>query len=192
MIRRLSCFIFAMAIPPLFSQTGDVEKGKFSIESSGCLTCHRIEEKGSRTGRNLSEIGDKRNTERLRLAIVEPDAEVLRENRYVDVVLKDGTTVKGRILNHDAMSVQLIDAKENLRSFQTSAIRGYRILTKGLMPSYFRQIVGRPSVRYRRVPEFAEGNRSALTRGANTPCALHERCLSLLVARGIAAGTDHL
>ena len=33
---------------------------------------------------------------------------MLPENRYVEVTLKDGSTVKGRILNHDAMSVQSI------------------------------------------------------------------------------------
>jgi len=60
----------------------------------------------------------------------------LPENRFVSVELKDGTTVRGRLLNHDAMSVQLIDAKEQLRSFQTANMRGYTILTKGLMPSF--------------------------------------------------------
>ena len=65
-----------------------------------------------------------------------PDEEVLPENRFVSVVLKDGSTVRGRLLNHDALSVQMIDPKEQLRSFQTADIRGYTILTKGLMPSF--------------------------------------------------------
>lgn len=129
-----SACVVALAAAPLFAQSGDVAKGKALVESSGCLGCHRIGDKGSRTGPDLSEIGDKRDPEKLKTSIVDPDAEVLPENRYVSVVLKDGTTVKGRILNHDAMSVQLIDTKENLRSFLTSAIRGYTILTKGLMP----------------------------------------------------------
>jgi len=104
------------------------------VESSGCLGCHRIGENGSRTGPNLSEIGDKRSAEQLKTSITDPDAEVLPENRFVAVTLKDGSTVRGRILNHDAMSVQLIDDKQNLRSFLTANIRGYTILTKGLMP----------------------------------------------------------
>jgi len=93
-----------------------------------------IGENGSRTGPNLSEIGDKRSAEQLKTSITDPDAEVLPENRFVAVTLKDGSTVRGRILNHDAMSVQLIDDKQNLRSFLTANIRGYTILTKGLMP----------------------------------------------------------
>jgi putative heme-binding domain-containing protein len=115
---------------------GNTASGKALVESNGCLTCHRINNEGSRMGPDLSTIGSKRSPERLKAAIVAPDEEVLPENRLVEVVLKDGTTVKGRILNHDALSVQLIDSNEQLRSFQTSQMRGYTILTKGVMPSY--------------------------------------------------------
>jgi quinoprotein glucose dehydrogenase len=133
LVKRAAC-VLALAATPLFAQSGDAAKGKALVESSGCLGCHRIGEKGSRTGPDLSEIGDKRSADKLKTSITDPDEEVLPENRYVSVVLKDGSTVKGRILNHDAMSVQLIDTKQDLRSFLTSNIRGYTILTKGLMP----------------------------------------------------------
>lgn len=115
-------------------QSGDAAKGKAVVESSGCLGCHRVGDKGSRTGPDLSEIGDKRSAEQLKTSITDPDAEILPENRFVVVTLKDGSTVRGRILNHDAISVQLIDTKQDLRSFLTANIRGYTILTKGLMP----------------------------------------------------------
>jgi putative heme-binding domain-containing protein len=87
-------------------------------------------------GPNLSGIGSRRTAERLQRSLVAPDEEVLPENRFVQVVLKDGTTIRGKLLNHDAMSVQLLDMKEQLRSFQTTEFRGYTILTKGLMPSF--------------------------------------------------------
>jgi putative heme-binding domain-containing protein len=128
--------VLALAAAPLFAQGGEVAKGEALVESSGCRNCHRINDKGSRMGPNLSGIGDKRTAQQLQRSIVAPDEEVLPENRFVSVVLKDGTTVKGRLLNHDAISVQLIDSKEQLRSFQTSAMRGYTILLKGLMPSF--------------------------------------------------------
>lgn len=120
----------------LFGQTGDPVKGRDLVASSGCLNCHRIGDAGSRVGPNLSEIGDRRTPERLQRSIVAPDEEVLPENRFVSVALKNGSTVRGRLLNHDALSVQLIDAKEQLRSFQTSEMQNYTILTKGLMPSF--------------------------------------------------------
>lgn len=133
LVKRTAC-VLSLAAAPLFAQSGDAAKGKAVVESSGCLRCHRIGENGSRTGPNLSEIGDKRSAEQLKTSITDPDAEVLPENRFVVVTMKDGSTVRGRILNHDAISVQLIDGKQNLRSFLTANIRGYTILTKGLMP----------------------------------------------------------
>lgn len=132
--------IVMLAASPLLAQSGDAAKGKELYASNGCATCHRIGEEGSRMGPDLTDIGDRRTPDRLEKSIVAPDDEVLPENRMVVVTLKDGTEVKGRILNHDAMSVQLIDAKEDLRSFETSKIRGYTILTKGLMPSYEKKL----------------------------------------------------
>lgn len=120
----------------MWAQAGEAVKGKALVESNGCYNCHRIGDTGSRVGPNLSDIGDRRTAERLQRSLVAPDEEVLPENRYVSVTLKDGTTVRGRLLNHDALSVQLLDSKEQLRSIQMGEMRGYTILTKGLMPSF--------------------------------------------------------
>jgi putative heme-binding domain-containing protein len=128
--------VLALGAAQLSAQSGDAAKGKALVESSGCLNCHRIGDTGSRMGPNLSDIGDRRTPDRLQRSILTPDEEVLPENRFVAVTLKDGTVVKGRLLNHDALSVQLIDAKEQLRSFETRNIKGYEILTRGLMPSF--------------------------------------------------------
>ena len=125
-----------LAGPALPADNGDAVKGKALVVSSGCLNCHRIEQTGSRVGPNLSDIGRRRTAEQLQRSLIAPDEEVLPENRWVNVVMKDGTAIKGRLLNHDTTSVQLIDIKEQLRSFSTAEIRGYEILTKGLMPSF--------------------------------------------------------
>jgi len=44
-------------------------------------------------------------------------------------------TVTGRLLNQDAISVQLITPKEELKSYLRSNIRDFAVLDKGLMPS---------------------------------------------------------
>ena len=137
---RTGAWVLALAAAPLFAQGGDAAKGQALAESSGCLNCHRAGDKGSRMGPNFSNIGERRAPERLQRSIVAPDEEVLPENRFVDVSLKDGTIIRGRLLNHDALSVQLIDSKEQLRSFQTANLREYTILDKGLMPSYEKRL----------------------------------------------------
>ena len=114
---------------------GDASRGKALVESSGCFDCHRIGDRGSRVGPNLSDIGSRRTPVRLQQALVAPDEEVLPENRFVRVVTKDGGTITGKLLNQDAISVQLINPKEELKSYLRANLREYTILDKGLMPS---------------------------------------------------------
>jgi quinoprotein glucose dehydrogenase len=124
------------AIALLNGQGGSADRGKQLFQSNGCANCHRVGDSGSRLGPNLTDIGDRREADRLQKAIVTPDDEVLPENRFVEITMKDGSAVKGRLLNHDAFSVQFLDAKEQLRSIQTSQMKGYKILTTSAMPSF--------------------------------------------------------
>ena len=114
---------------------GDAGRGKALVESSGCFDCHRIDDRGSRLGPNLSSIGSRRTPVRLRQALVAPDEEVVPDNRFVRIVTKDGTTVTGKLLNQDATSVQMMNPKEELKTYLRANIREYTIIDKGLMPS---------------------------------------------------------
>ena len=114
---------------------GDAGRGAALVESSGCFDCHRIQDRGSRLGPNLSSIGNRRTPVRLRQALVAPDEEVVPDNRFVKVVTKDGTTVTGKLLNQDAISVQMMNPKEELKTYLRANVREVTILDKGLMPS---------------------------------------------------------
>jgi putative heme-binding domain-containing protein len=114
---------------------GDAGRGTALVESSGCFDCHRIDERGSRLGPNLSRIGSRRTPVRLRQALVAPDEEVVPDNRFVRIVTKDGATITGKLLNQDAISVQMMNPKEELKTYLRADIREYTILDKGLMPS---------------------------------------------------------
>jgi len=105
------------------------------MESQGCFDCHRVRDRGSRLGPDLSDIGSRRTPDRLRHALVAPDEEVIPENRFVRLVTKDGVTITGRLLNQDAFSVQLITSKEELKTYVRMGLREYAIVDKGLMPS---------------------------------------------------------
>ena len=119
------------------SAPGNALQGKAIFEGKGkCLDCHRVQDKGSRLGPDLTEIGASRRLIELERSILEPDAEILPTNRFVRVVTSDGTTITGRLLNQDIFSVQLIDSKEQLRSFQRSSLREFSFLDKSTMPSY--------------------------------------------------------
>jgi putative heme-binding domain-containing protein len=113
----------------------DASRGKALLESSGCFDCHRIADRGSRLGPDLSDIGNRRTPDRLQRALLDPDEEVFVENRFVRFVTTDGATITGRVLNQDAISVQLINPKEELKTYLRANLREYTILDKGLMPS---------------------------------------------------------
>lgn len=116
--------------------TGDATRGKSIFEGKGaCATCHRVKGDGSRVGPDLSRIGQLRRTIELEQSLVDPAAEVLPGNRSYRVTLKDGTTVTGRLLNHDTFTVQILDAKEQLRSFVKADLKDYGFAPTS-MPSY--------------------------------------------------------
>src|SRR4029453_5917475 len=52
------------------AEPGDASRGRALVESNGCFDCHRIADRGSRFGPDLTDIGDRRTPDRLRLALV--------------------------------------------------------------------------------------------------------------------------
>lgn len=116
---------------------GDPERGRALFEGKGeCLSCHRVNGRGSRLGPDLSDVGQFRRASDLRTLLVEPGRPLRPENRRVRVVTRDGATVTGRLLNHDSFTLQMIDTREQLRTFQKAALREFAIEDPPPMPSY--------------------------------------------------------
>ena len=116
---------------------GDPSRGAEIVTGKGqCLACHRVHGAGSRVGPDLTDVGTGRGPEQLQASLVDPDAEILPENRGYRVVTRDGTTITGRILNHDTFQVLMMDAKEQLRSFNKSDLREHAFVKASAMPSY--------------------------------------------------------
>jgi putative heme-binding domain-containing protein len=130
------------AADPGSANKADLAHGKALFESNGCLNCHRVRDHGSRVGPDLSDIGAQRKPADIERSIVDPNAEVLPENRYVRVVTRDGATISGRILNEDTYSLQLIDSKEKLVSLQKADLRQFEFLKSSPMPSYRDKLSG--------------------------------------------------
>ena len=115
---------------------GDVARGKLVFESKGCLNCHRVRGNGSRIAPELTDIGSQRRGVELEQSILDPNAEVLPQNRFFRVVQRDGTAINGRLLNQDAFTVQILDSKERLLSFSKSDLKEYAFVDKSPMPAY--------------------------------------------------------
>lgn len=116
--------------------TGDAARGQAIFEGKGaCLTCHAVKGNGSRFGPDLSDIGAARPPGQLERSIVDPDAEILPQNRIVRVVPRNGQPVIGRQLNQDTFTIQIIDAKQELQTFERSTLREVTVVSKSPMPS---------------------------------------------------------
>jgi putative heme-binding domain-containing protein len=116
--------------------SGEAARGKALFDGKGnCASCHRVAAVGSRVGPDLTGIGAVRGAAELERSLVDPGADVQPNNRSYRVVLRDGTTVEGRLLGHDTFNVQMIDTREQLRSFVKSDLRQYGFLPSP-MPSY--------------------------------------------------------
>jgi putative heme-binding domain-containing protein len=115
---------------------GDALRGKAAFDGKGnCASCHRVAGIGSRVGPDLTSVGQRRSARELERSLVEPAADVDPANRFYRVVLRDGSTVTGRLLGRDTFTVQIIDTHEQLRSFNTSDVRE-RGFVDSPMPSY--------------------------------------------------------
>ncbi len=135
-----------MAASKLAGLHGDPANGKVIFEGQGqfegggdCLSCHRVQTPsgkiGGFLGPDLSSIGAIRRSIDLEHALTEPSTAIRTDERVV-VVTKDGKTLRGRLLNQDTYSVQLIDNQGNLQSVEKSSILHVDILTVSVMPNF--------------------------------------------------------
>jgi cytochrome c oxidase cbb3-type subunit III len=115
----------------------DASRGKTLFVGKGqCTNCHRAQGVGSHFGPDLSDIGMLRRVADLDQALSDPNAVIMPENRMFRAVTANGTTLTGRILNQDTFTVQLIDSKERLLSFQRSDLKEFSPIDMSPMPAY--------------------------------------------------------
>jgi len=119
------------------SAVGSFDRGKTLFDGKGaCASCHRVNGVGARLGPDLSNIGQLRKAAELETSVVDPGKEVLYTNRTYRVVTKDGKTTTGRLLNLDSFFVEMLDSKEQLRSFEKASLRDFGFVDASPMPSY--------------------------------------------------------
>jgi putative heme-binding domain-containing protein len=115
---------------------GDATRGKLLFDGKGkCTSCHSVGGVGARLAPDLANVGAQRRTPDLERALLDPQADVQPNHRSYQVVLQDGTTVRGRLLGHDTFTVRMLDTQETLRLFVKSDVRSHGFIDSP-MPSY--------------------------------------------------------
>ena len=79
-------------------------------------------------GPDLSDIGSTRNAAQLEKSILDPNDNILPQERYVRAVTKDGKTVTGMRLNEDTHNVLLIDEHGRLVALSKDDLKEYTLL----------------------------------------------------------------
>ena len=109
-------------------RVGDAASGQMLFEGEGeCSTCHRVNGEGPYLAPDLSNIGVIRTPAALQRTLLEPSSALLPINRPVRAVTRDGETIRGRRLNEDTYTVQMIDAEERLRSLIKADLVEYEV-----------------------------------------------------------------
>jgi putative heme-binding domain-containing protein len=116
---------------------GDAKRGAAIFDGrGGCTSCHRVNGRGAYTATDLTEIGSLRTPASLQRALLDPAQAMLPANRGVRAVTKDGRTVRGRRINEDTYTIQLIDEQSRLVSLVKSDLRSIELLSSSSMPSF--------------------------------------------------------
>jgi putative heme-binding domain-containing protein len=116
---------------------GDIATGRAIFAGKGeCATCHRVNGTGPRVAPELTDIGTIRQPQELQEKILDPSRNVRPANRTVDVVLKDGTTITGHLLNQDTFTIQVLDSRERLVSLPRANVREFTVRRDSPMPAY--------------------------------------------------------
>ncbi|HEY2013408.1 MAG TPA: c-type cytochrome [Bryobacteraceae bacterium] len=116
---------------------GDARSGRAIFEGKGgCVSCHRVNGKGSYIALDLSDVGSVRTPSYLEDAILDPNSADLPQHRFIRAVTRSGAVVTGRRINEDTLTVQIMDSKEHLISLNKQDLKEYAIDKEPRMPSY--------------------------------------------------------
>ncbi len=116
-------------------KVGSPSRGAALFAGKGrCATCHRVNGVGPRTAPDLSDIGSLRTPSALQRSLVDPTSAMLPINRPVRALTRDGRTIRGRRLNEDTYTVQLIDENERLVTLTKADLREFELGRTSPMP----------------------------------------------------------
>ena len=133
-LRQLMAYVRSLGRvegPPV---PGSPERGAAVYERLGCSSCHIVNGHGGGLGPELTAIGRLRGPAYLRQAVVEPGAALpvatllvpargYSEFLPVQVVTREGRTVRGVRLNEDVFTIQLRDTAGMFHSFRKSDLK---------------------------------------------------------------------
>jgi putative heme-binding domain-containing protein len=116
---------------------GDIERGEklFWSKAVNCGSCHKIGDRGTAVGPELTTIGKLRAREDLLESILEPSRRI--EPKFAAYVAhtKDGRTLTGLLVKRDEKEIVLRDAQNKELTFDAKGVEDLKPSRTSLMPS---------------------------------------------------------
>jgi len=123
--------------PESVSLAGDAEAGRELFwNGSDCADCHMVRGRGSRSGPDLSRIGENRGPDDLLADLINPNEDVAPRWWRLRVTGADGVAREGYRMNEDSFSLRIMDDGENLWSIPKEGLQAYERIENSTMPSY--------------------------------------------------------
>jgi putative heme-binding domain-containing protein len=116
---------------------GDAARGKAVYARSGCSACHILAGEGAGYGPELTDVGARRGSSRLRETLQNPAKTIPEDFLFVEAIASSGPTIRGIRLNEDTFFIQLKDQQGRFHSFRKSELRDLKKLRgETPMPAY--------------------------------------------------------
>lgn len=136
-IAALAAYVRTLGNAPPEILPGDAARGKAIYARSGCSACHILAGEGSGFGPDLTDVGARRGSARLRETLENPAKTIPENFLLVETTTNSGKTARGIRLNEDTFSIQLKDQQGSIYSFRKSDLRDLRKLRgETPMPAY--------------------------------------------------------
>ena len=142
-LRAIAGYVQSIGTATEVPLSGNPHQGRELFTRAACNQCHTVRGQGGVTGPDLSDVGNRRGSDRLRRMLIEPAAERIKnadgytEYLPVRITTTTGTVVEGLRTNEDGFTIQLRDLENRIHSFRKSDVKE---MTKGfaqsLMPSF--------------------------------------------------------
>ncbi|PYT92314.1 MAG: hypothetical protein DMG36_15560 [Acidobacteria bacterium] len=136
-IASVAAYVRSLGNVPPEILPGDATRGKAIYTRSGCAACHILDGDGSGYGPELTDVGVRRGSARLRETLQHPAKTIPENFLLVEAATNSGQSIRGIRLNEDTFSIQLRDQQGRFHSFRKSELRDLKKLRgETPMPPY--------------------------------------------------------
>lgn len=136
-INSVAAYVRSLGNVPSEILPGDSARGKAIYARSGCSACHILAGEGSGYGPELSDVGARRGSARLRGTLQNPAKTIPEIFLLLEATTSSGQAIRGIRLNEDTFSIQFKDQQGRFYSFRKSELRDLKKLRgETPMPPY--------------------------------------------------------